>query len=532
MRSNGFKLRTGSDGNRFVFTVNTGYTITGLKIYGVGNYALADDKSEPCYSVTKVEVDGAEITSFTDGTFPAKGADNCGTLTLTGISATASIAVYFDNSNAKGTQINACFDVDWSLPDSDKPLATSVSPTSATVAIGKTVTLTGEFTGGTFEGEWVSSDPSIATVSNTGVVTGVEVGNATITYQWKDDQSQDAYKASAEITVVEGFIKEKYSLVKGYDFTTWGSTTLAIESTKAGDIWNQANSKTNPVYFCTNTGLEKLAIQAVFSSNKGWKIDSNGLLEGSGAGRCAAIAGIEEGDVVEFNHNSGTSFYTKSDGTSDSGIKKETLLAESNHHVFKAEADGMIGFELTRGKYIYQINIYKRKPVITTAKEYTTYVTGQALDFSAVDGLKAYVATSTSASSVTLEEVTTVPAATPLVLIGKGTFSVPVAASASAPATNLLKAGPADLTGDGTEYVLSDGVFHRANAGSLAEGKAYLKVVSEARDLNISFGEATAIKAIENGQQMNGNFYNLAGQRVSQPTKGLYIVNGRKVVMK
>ena len=60
----------------------------------------------------------------------------------------------------------------------------------------------------------------------------------------------------------------------------------------------------------------------------------------------------------------------------------------------------------------------------------------------------------------------------------------------------------------------------------------YLKVVSEARDLNISFGEATAIKAIENGQQMNGNFYNLAGQRVSQPTKGLYIVNGRKVVMK
>ena len=52
------------------------------------------------------------------------------------------------------------------------------------------------------------------------------------------------------------------------------------------------------------------------------------------------------------------------------------------------------------------------------------------------------------------------------------------------------------------------------------------------RDLNISFGEATAIKAIENGQQMNGNFYNLAGQRVSQPTKGLYIVNGRKVVMK
>ena len=30
----------------------------------------------------------------------------------------------------------------------------------------------------------------------------------------------------------------------------------------------------------------------------------------------------------------------------------------------------------------------------------------------------------------------------------------------------------------------------------------------------------------------NGDFFNLAGQRVAQPTKGLYIVNGKKVVIK
>ena len=32
--------------------------------------------------------------------------------------------------------------------------------------------------------------------------------------------------------------------------------------------------------------------------------------------------------------------------------------------------------------------------------------------------------------------------------------------------------------------------------------------------------------------QTDGEFYNLAGQRVAQPTKGLYIVNGKKVVIK
>ena len=31
---------------------------------------------------------------------------------------------------------------------------------------------------------------------------------------------------------------------------------------------------------------------------------------------------------------------------------------------------------------------------------------------------------------------------------------------------------------------------------------------------------------------MHNEIYNLSGQRVSQPTKGLYIVNGKKVVLK
>ncbi len=49
---------------------------------------------------------------------------------------------------------------------------------------------------------------------------------------------------------------------------------------------------------------------------------------------------------------------------------------------------------------------------------------------------------------------------------------------------------------------------------------------------NTESGEATGIDAIEKAQKADGVYYNVNGQRVAQPTKGLYIVNGRKVVIK
>jgi len=45
---------------------------------------------------------------------------------------------------------------------------------------------------------------------------------------------------------------------------------------------------------------------------------------------------------------------------------------------------------------------------------------------------------------------------------------------------------------------------------------------------------ATAISTVRgSGLKTQGTdiYYNLAGQRVDQPTKGLYIVNGKKVIL-
>lgn len=176
---------------------------------------------------------------------------------------------------------------------------------------------------------------------------------------------------------------------------------------------------------------------------------------------------------------------------------------------------------------------------ITPAYEKTTYVTTKALDFTGVDGLKAYVATEANASGVTIEEVTAaVPAGTPLLLIGTaGTeYSVPVAASASAPAKNLLEAGDGTTTFDGStnDYILfSDGLFYQIGSGTVATNKAYLHLtgVPAARALNIIVSDATAVKAVKT-VQADGACYNLSGQRVAQPSKGLYIVNGKKYIVK
>ncbi len=63
--------------------------------------------------------------------------------------------------------------------------------------------------------------------------------------------------------------------------------------------------------------------------------------------------------------------------------------------------------------------------------------------------------------------------------------------------------------------------------------RAYISVnkVSEARDflLSIDDDEATGIKAVKN-TNTDGEYYDLKGQRVTHPSKGVYIHNGRKII--
>ena len=91
-------------------------------------------------------------------------------------------------------------------------------------------------------------------------------------------------------------------------------------------------------------------------------------------------------------------------------------------------------------------------------------------------------------------------------------------------------------------YVLQNGAsglgFYKVDAENtikITSFRAYLTVQGgSARALTIEYAddETTGIQRVDNGQWTVDSYYNLNGQRVAQPTKGLYIVNGKKVVIK
>jgi hypothetical protein len=65
--------------------------------------------------------------------------------------------------------------------------------------------------------------------------------------------------------------------------------------------------------------------------------------------------------------------------------------------------------------------------------------------------------------------------------------------------------------------------------------RCYFAVPAAARSLSFDVDEeggTTSINTVQGSGVMVNGYYNLNGQRVAQPTKGLYIVNGKKVVIK
>ena len=112
---------------------------------------------------------------------------------------------------------------------------------------------------------------------------------------------------------------------------------------------------------------------------------------------------------------------------------------------------------------------------------------------------------------------------------------------------NLLQVSDRKTTGskgNSTIYVLankSKGVgFYRWTGDELGAGRVYLNVTgqggSNAHEF-VGFPEedengTTAIQDIESTEPITGPFYDLQGRRVDNPTKGIYIVNGKKIIIK
>lgn len=183
--------------------------------------------------------------------------------------------------------------------------------------------------------------------------------------------------------------------------------------------------------------------------------------------------------------------------------------------------------------------------VAVSAVKFATYV--PVINVVAPANVKVYTAKVNEAkSAVVLTEVpagSVIAKGTP-VLVGAEEGSYTFAASAGEVATvadNDLKAATADTKGNGsTIYALveQDG---KAVFAPLKEdvpvslGHAYLELpaASAARFYSIQFGgETTGINEVNAAAKADGAYYTLQGVKTSKAAKGIYIHNGKKVVIK
>ena len=251
---------------------------------------------------------------------------------------------------------------------------------------------------------------------------------------------------------------------------------------------------------------------------------------------------MQAGDIIVAQ-------FSQAAGETANATYSEKYSYEGNHaYVVDADGDVELGFtRVSSSANNYFFGIYAYRPVTSvsapiTAAGYATFSSTYALDFSEVEDLTAWIATANDGETVTLTQVEgTVAAGTGLVVKGS-TADIPVAATGTDySATNKLVAVSSE-TEVSSGYVLSqqDGkvVFAPISGtnATVAAGHAYLQAAGGSRALNIVFGEGTTgvdaslVKSEEN--IANSAIYNLNGQRVSQPRKGLYIVDGRKVTVK
>ena len=444
-----------------------------------------------------------------------------------------------------------------------------------------TVNLTGAFlTGTSGTVAWTAVDGLTITPTTFAITNGAASQEFTITYN-KDV----ATSGSVEVTFSDGTTSKvltvNYSSVVPHvatsvsSATTWDWSVLSV----SGDEFKLTSSTTPTKDYTTANDIVATDFNGeVYPINVGFPEQFGALSFGSFEypARKSSNDKFFQGTVIKFTNtipgkievtfsNTGGNAarclsvdeVAYKDVSSSAGGTKVTVTVPvaAAEHVLK-------GSEVSSGAEKY-LRIHKMifTPMPTevsgtiTASGYNTYSSNYPLDLSTITGATAYVATSVTDGKVVLEKCEgKVPAATGLFIAGTAgaTFTIGTTSDATtAPAANLLVGAPNGTTvnkaADGEyNYVFgwtdaTNPGFYLVNdvAASLPSFKAYLHTTSaltapsEARLGLIFSDEATGINTIDHSSlTIDSSVFDLQGRHVAQPTKGLYIVNGKKVVIK
>ncbi len=294
---------------------------------------------------------------------------------------------------------------------------------------------------------------------------------------------------------------------------------------------------------------------------------------------------LEEGTggnagMFYLKYTSGNStYYLYKNGTTTTNYNFKISTGYKNYWSFTTNGTGYTVAAIDRGTEHVNIQCnhgtfrcsYSATPIIlleigdvtaatvsvpVTSAGLATFACDNDLDYSNVDGLEAYIATNNNNNNeVILQQVNVVPAGTGVLLRATdgGGKSYEVSTTTVTETDRATISGNLFVRGTGaavaSEVTVNDGAtkyynyilnivdnklgFYRAAGKMVDTNRAYLQtsVAAEAR-VDINFGENSGIVTVSREATASNRYYDLQGRSVMQPTKGLYIVNGKKVVVK
>ena len=173
------------------------------------------------------------------------------------------------------------------------------------------------------------------------------------------------------------------------------------------------------------------------------------------------------------------------------------------------------------------------------ADGYSTYCSENRLDIRRTNGVTAYIVNNITETAVELQEVSVIPAETGFILKGTGSAWYDLYKTNNAVddvSSNQLHGILTDTAAPANTFALSTkkGVtgFYPVSTGLMIPAhKAYLTLSDGMSRLLTIDGETTGIVSVrEEGAPVV--FYNLQGVKMQRPAKGVYISNGKKVVIK
>jgi len=365
---------------------------------------------------------------------------------------------------------------------------------------------------------------------------------------WKD-QNDVTYDTGDEITMTEDLTLTP----------VWTATTETIAGTAEAVTvtWKFAKSEflfnswqgTNAVGYYTKPQTvngESIAVPMIVDATSG-KVDNSG--------RTDEIAQVNQGTKFTIPAVSGmvvtiADAYKEISTTTIAGSTDYTGTGTTTVSYTYTGSDETIDIVSNEsGQYLKTIAVtypaLASVDVTLASSGSSSYASKYIIDCANLpEGVKAYAVSAVSSSAATLTEIDApIAAGTGIVLVGTGseTYTLPLVATATWSGDNLLTgvttATAVEAESGYTYLALSGGKFVIMNPGTVPANKAYLKVadatLAGARSLGIQFGEnvTTGIESI-GAAEAEGAIYNMQGVRVNQMQKGLYIMNGKKILVK